>query len=372
MVSFVLTPEQEELAATARRFFQQHSAASAVRTAMADETGVDRNIWRRMGQELGFLGMAVPEEYGGAGGGFVELATLMEEAGRALVCAPLLGSTVLATNAVLLSNDDKAKAALLPGLATGEQIGAMALGGTSTWSPDNVRLSAIEEDGGWFLEGEEFHVIDGNVADLVLTAARTPVGECSLFAVRLPAAGAQRKALPTLDQTRPLCNLTFRHVPAQLVGPAGQGWSVVERVMQLGALGIAAEQLGGADRCFEIALEYLKLRQQFDRPIGSFQALKHRCADLAMELESARALVMYAARAAAGGAEDFPAAASMAKAHCSDTYFHAAAECIQMLGGIGFTWEHDAHLFFKRATADRLLLGSPEAHNELLLTMVGV
>ena len=372
MVSFLLTPEQAELSSTARRFFEQRSALPAVRDAMQSETGVDRGTWRQLGEDLGFLGIAVPEMYGGAGSTFVELAIVMEEAGRALACLPILSSAVLASNAVMLSGDEQAMADYLPDLATGERIGTLALAGDcARWGPDCVRLEATEQEGGWQLDGQESYVVDGHVADIVFTVAHTADGD-TLFAIDAASEGVQRQPLPTLDQTRRVANITFRHAPARVVGTPGAGWQIAQRALELGAVAMAAEQLGGAQRCLEMTLDYLNLRYQFDRPIGSFQGLKHRCADLLMEIESARSIVMYAARAATEATDDFSAVASMAKAYCSDVYFHAAGESIQMHGGIGFTWEHDAHLFFKRATADRLLLGSPEDHNELMLSRIGV
>ena len=264
-------------------------------------------------------------------------------------------------------------AAYLPGLAAGQLVGAVGLGdGAGVPGQEGTGVTATEDNGHWFLDGSLSYVIHGHVADVLVVAGTTAAGECSLFTVPMTADGVERQLLPALDQTRPLSSVTLRHAPAELTGRPGAGRETIGRVQHLGAVALAAEQLGGASRCFEMTLEHLRIRHQFDRPIGSFQALKHRCADLAMELESARALVMYAARAAGEGADDLAAAASTAKSYTSDAYFHVAAECIQMLGGIGFTWEHDAHLYFKRATADRLLLGTPEEHNELLLSAIGV
>lgn len=373
MVSFILSREQEELAATARRFFSDSSSMSAVRSAMSSAEGIDWAVWGQLGRDLGLLGVAIPEEYGGGGAGFVELSLVLEEAGRALLCAPLLASAVLASNALLLCGEKGAMARYLPRLASGELVGTAAFGEYGgTWSARDTQLAATGDDGRWTLDGPLTYVIDGHTAGIVIVLARTADGEPALFAVPMAGQDIELEALPTLDQTRRLSHVTLRGAPAELLAAGPRSQEVMERVLHLGVAGLAAEQLGGASRSFEMTLDYLKLRHQFGRPIGSFQAIKHRCADLAMELESARALVMYAARAASMGADDLATAASTAKAYTSDTYFHVAAEGIQMLGGIGFTWEHDAHLFFKRAAADRLLLGSPEYHNELLLSAIGV
>ena len=373
MVSFILSPEQEELAATARRFFSDNSPTAAVRAAMSSAEGIDWTVWRRLGQDLGLLGVAVPEEYGGGGASFVELSVVAEEAGRALLCAPWLASAVLASNALLMSGQKDAMARYLPRLVTGDLIGTVAFGeNDGTWSARDTQLAATDANGRWTLDGTLTYVIDGHAAGIVMALAQAPDGTPALFAVPMASGSSEREALPALDQTRRLSHLTLRGAPAELLVAGPRSQQVMERVLHLGVAALAAEQLGAASRSFEMTLGYLKFRHQFERPIGSFQALKHRCADLAMELESARALVMYAARAAAVAADDLATAASTAKAYTSDAYFHVAAEGIQMLGGIGFTWEHDAHLFFKRAAADRLLLGSPEFHNELLLAAIGV
>jgi alkylation response protein AidB-like acyl-CoA dehydrogenase len=214
-------------------------------------------------------------------------------------------------------------------------------------------------------------VIDGHTANLILVAARSGDG-ISLFSVEGDAAGLTRTPLTTMDQTRKQARLEFSGVPAKLIGAEGKGWDTLSRVLDLAAVALAAEQVGGAQKCLDMSVEYAKVRVQFGRPIGSFQAIKHKCADMLLEVESAKSAAYYAGWAAAELNDELPVVASLAKAYCSDAYFHAAAENIQIHGGIGFTWEHDAHLYFKRAKSSELLLGDPTYHRELLAQRIGI
>jgi alkylation response protein AidB-like acyl-CoA dehydrogenase len=249
-----------------------------------------------------------------------------------------------------------------------------------SWDPDAIRLAASNGAGGngagngasgWQLDGRKSFVLDGHTADLILVIAHA-VGGLSLFAVPGDAPGLTRTAVPTLDQTRKLATLDFTGVPATLIGAAGAGSAVLSRTLDVAAIALAAEQLGGAQRALDMTVEYLKVRHQFGRPIGSFQALKHRCADLLLEVESLRSAVQYAAAAVAENSTEIPVVASLVKAYASDVYFHVAAENIQMHGGIGFTWEHDAHLYFKRAKSSELFLGDASYHREHLATRIGL
>ncbi len=243
-----------------------------------------------------------------------------------------------------------------------------------SWDPDAIRLAASNGaggDGGWQLDGRKCFVLDGHTANLILVVGRAD-GELSLFAVPGEAPGLTRTAVPTLDQTRKLATLDFAAVPATLVGSAGAGAAVLTRALDVAAIALAAEQLGGAQRALDMTVAYLKVRHQFGRPIGSFQALKHRCADLLLEVESLRSAVQYAAAAVAENSTEIPVVASLVKAYASDVYFHVAAENIQMHGGIGFTWEHDAHLYFKRAKSSELFLGDASYHREQLATRIGL
>jgi alkylation response protein AidB-like acyl-CoA dehydrogenase len=267
---------------------------------------------------------------------------------------------------MLQSGDTEAARAYLPGIAEGRTVATLALiedGGR--WSEDGVQVRARRVGTEFRISGRKPYVLDGADADLVIVAARTDVGT-SLFTVDARDSGVEAVALPTLDQTRRQASLTFSDAPARLLGVDGQGWQVLSRVLYVAAAALACEQVGGAAHVLESTVDYVKAREQFGRPIGSFQAVKHRLADMLVELESARSAAYYAASAVESGSADLPVAASIAKAYCSTAYYHIAAQSIQLHGGIGFTWEHPAHLYFKRAKGCEALLGSPAYHRELI------
>jgi alkylation response protein AidB-like acyl-CoA dehydrogenase len=372
-----VTAEQDELRASMRQFLADRVPISAVRELMDTTDGFDPVVWAQAGQQLGLQGIAIPEEYGGAGFSFAEQAIILEELGAALYGGPYLASAVFAANALLASGDGAAKKAYLPGIASGDLIATLAFTEEDgSWGLGATRLSAtaVPDSGdgdGWRLDGHKSFVLDGHSAGLILVVGRTGNG-LSLFAVSADAPGLARRALPTLDQTRKLARLDFDAVPATLVGAAGAGESVLARTLDIAAIAQAAEQLGGAQRALDTTVEYLKVRHQFGRPIGSFQGLKHRCADLLLEVESLRSAVQYAAAAVAEDGPEVPTVAALLKAYASDAYFHVTAEMIQMHGGIGFTWEHDAHLYFKRAKASELFLGDATLHRERLATLIGL
>ena len=367
-----VTAEQEELRASVRRFLADRAPISAVRELMETADGLDAGVWRQAGDQLGLQAIAIPEEYGGAGFGFVEQAIVLEELGAALYGGPYLASAVLAATALLASSDEAAKKAYLPGIASGEVIGTLAFTEEDgSWDPDAIRMAAVSDGDGWRLDGRKSFVLDGHTAGLILVVARTG-DELSLFAVTADASGLTRTALPTLDQTRKLARLDFAAVAATLIGSPGDGAAVLSRTLDVAAIAQAAEQLGGAQRALDMAVGYAKVRHQFGRPIGSFQAIKHRCADLLLEVESLRSAVQYAAAAVAENSDEIPVVASLVKAYASDVYFHVAAENIQIHGGIGFTWEHDAHLYLKRAKASELFLGDASYHRERLMSRIGL
>ncbi|MQA84516.1 MAG: acyl-CoA dehydrogenase [Streptosporangiales bacterium] len=371
-MELVFTEEQEELRRTLRDFCADKAPSSEVRRLMEATEGYDPAVWSQMADQLGLQSLAIPEQYGGAGFGFVELAIVLEEMGAALLPSPYFASAVLAATALLTCSDEAAKKDLLPGIAAGTTIGTLAFTEENgRWDADGIGLAARRGDGGWVLDGTKMFVLDGHVADLVLVVARTAAG-LSLFAVEGGAAGLTRTPLPTLDQTRKLARLDFAGVPARLVGADGEGGAILAGTLDRAAVALAAEQLGGAQRVLDMSVEYAKVRYQFGRPIGSFQAIKHKCADMLVEVESARSAVYYAAWAVAEDSSELPVVASLAKAYCSDAYFHAAAENIQIHGGIGFTWEHDAHLYFKRAKSSQLFLGDSSYHREQLAQRVGI
>lgn len=371
-MNFAHTDEQEELRRTVRSFLESKSSEAAVREQMETERGFDPDVWKQMAEQMGLQGLHIPEEHGGSGFGYIELCIVLEEMGRALLCAPFFSSVVLAANALLHSGDEEAKQRHLPGIASGETIAALACTEPSgRWDEAGITLEATPSGDGFTLTGTKHFVIDGHVADLILVAARTAAG-VSLFAVDGDATGLTRTPLATMDQTRKQAKLELDGTPATLVGAEGDGWEVLSRVFDLAAIGLAAEQVGGAQRALEMAVEYAKNRVQFGRPIGSFQAIKHKCADMLLEVESARSAASYGAWCASELSEELPAVASMAKAYCSEAYFHTAAENIQIHGGIGFTWEHPAHLYFKRAKSSELIFGDPTYHREQLAQRLGV
>jgi alkylation response protein AidB-like acyl-CoA dehydrogenase len=371
-VNFAFSEEQEELRKSVRRFLETKSASEDVRRLMETEEGYDPEIWSQMGQQLGLQGLAIPEEYGGSGYGYVELIVVLEEMGRALLCAPYFSTIALAANAILTSGDDSAKKELLPGIASGETIATLAFTEDSgRWDEEGITMEATKSGDGYALTGSKMFVIDGTTANLLIVAARSG-GGVSLFAVDGDASGLTRTSLQTMDQTRKQAKVDFANTPARLIGSEGQGWATLSKTLDLAAVALAAEQVGGAQKCLEMSVEYAKVRVQFGRPIGSFQAIKHKCADMLLETESAKSAAYYAGWAAAEDSDELPVVASLAKAYCSDAYFHAAAENIQIHGGIGFTWEHDAHLYFKRAKSSELLLGDPTYHRELLAQRIGI
>jgi alkylation response protein AidB-like acyl-CoA dehydrogenase len=371
-MNFAFTDEQEELRKTVRSFLENKSSEEAVREQMETENGFDPAVWSQMGEQMGLQGLSIPEEYGGSGYGFVELGIVLEEMGRALLCAPFFSTAVLAANTLLQSGDDAAKKQYLPGIASGETIATLAyVEPSGKWDESGITMQATKSGDGYTLSGAKSFVLDGHTAGLIIVAAKTDAGT-SLFAVDGDASGLTKTNLSTMDQTRKQAKLDFDNTPATLIGEEGKGWDTLQTVLDLAAVALAAEQVGGAQKVLEMAVEYAKVRVQFGRPIGSFQAIKHKCADMLLEVESAKSAAYYGMWCASEMNDELPSTASLAKAYCSEAYFHAAAENIQIHGGIGFTWEHPAHLYFKRAKSSELLFGDPTYHREQLAQRIGI
>jgi len=371
-VNFAFSEEQEELRNIVRQFLEAKSPESAVREQMETERGFDPEVWSQMADQLGLQSLIIPEEFGGQGFGYVELIVVLEEMGRRLLCAPYFSSVVLAANTLIHSGDDAAKAAHLPGIASGETIATVAFTEPNgKWDASGIELTATKSGDTYTLNGTKMFVLDGHTANLILVAGKTDAG-VSIFSVPGDAAGLTRTALSTMDQTRKQAKLEFADVEGTLIGTDGGGWDLLSTVLDLAAVALAAEQVGGAQMCLDMSVEYAKVRVQFGRPIGSFQAIKHKCADMLLEVESAKSAAYYAGWCASEMNDELPAVASLAKAYCSDAYFHASAENIQIHGGIGFTWEHPAHLYFKRAKSSELLFGDPTYHRELLAQRIGI
>ena len=371
-MNFAFSEEQDQLREFVRQFMEEKSPESAVRELMETELGYDADVWSQMAEQMGLQSMIIPEEFGGQGFGFVELIVVLEEMGRTLLCAPFFASAVLATNAILEGATDEQKAALLPGLASGEVIGALAFTEQNgRWDEAGITMEAAGADGSYTLTGTKMYVLDGHVADLFIVAARTASG-VSLFSVDAQADGVTATGLATMDQTRKQARVEFSGTPATLLGAEGAGWAALETVLDLAAVALAAEQVGGAQACLDMSVEYAKVRVQFGRPIGSFQAIKHKCANMLLEVESAKSAAYYGGFCAAERNDELPSVASLAKSYCSEAYFHAAAENIQIHGGIGFTWEHPAHLYFKRAKSSELMFGDGTYHREQLANRIGL
>ncbi|MFL6024189.1 MAG: acyl-CoA dehydrogenase family protein [Marmoricola sp.] len=363
--------DHDELRALVRRFLEEKSPSAEVRRLMVLPENRDEKVWRQLSEQLGLPGLIVGEQYGGAGCGAEELAVVMEEMGRALLVAPYL-STVLAAATLSWSGDDAARERWLPGIADGSLAATVALdeaGGA--WDLDTTTARASVDDGQWRVTGDKQFVLDGHLADLLLVVARVDDG-FGVFAVEGSAHGLVRTRTEYLDLTRDLATVTMREAPATRVGGSTDPRRWLDRVYDLALVALAAEQIGGAGRCLELAVEHAKVREQFGRPIGSFQAIKHKCAHLLLEVESGRSATGHASAALAADDEQASIAAALAKCYCAEAFVHAAKECIQIHGGIGYTWEHDAHLYLRRAKSSALLFGTPLKQRARLADLIGI
>lgn len=367
--------EHEELRATVRQFLADQSDEQAVRTQMATEHGFDADVWKQLAEQAGLTGLIIPEQHGGAGLGYVELCIVAEEMGRALLCAPYLSTAVMSPSALLLCAGEVAQKELLPGIAAGTTRATLACA-EKGWDLERTAMTAKEKGGAWLLEGVKDNVLDGHTADVILVAARTSSG-IELFQVASEAKGLTREVIPPLDPTRKLARLEFNSTPSTKISD-GDITDGLEKTLGLSLIALAAEQAGGAQWCLDTASEYAKTRLQFGRPIGSYQAIKHKCAEMLVEVEFAKTAVYSAGWAAADCLERGESwdqvfeSAHIAKSYCSETYYHAAAENIQIHGGAGFTWEYPAHLYFKRAKASELLFGDPAHHREALAERLAI
>ncbi|HZE48612.1 MAG TPA: acyl-CoA dehydrogenase family protein [Jatrophihabitantaceae bacterium] len=359
MTSDVVSAEDTELLrSSVRDAFSELSRPGDVRRLMATATGWDHDVWSRLAGELGLPGLMLSAAHGGAGFSRAELAVVMEEAGATLLCAPLFATAALAVPLLLTCADEDALARYGPDISAGRLTATVALAeDDGRWSVDELRTTARRSGGGWVLDGVKNYVVDGATAGLVLVVAASDAGP-AVFAVDAAAPGSRREQLVTLDQTRKQARLTFERTPAVAVGPAAAA-GAIDRASDVSRALLAAEQTGGASRCLDLTVEYAKTRIQFARPIGSFQAVKQRLAEMLIQVESARSAA-YAA--AADDGHDLGRVARIAAITCTDAYNWVSAQTIQLHGGIGFTWEHDAHLYFKRARASGQLLGTPGDH----------
>jgi alkylation response protein AidB-like acyl-CoA dehydrogenase len=376
-MDFGFSEEQEMLRSSARDFLAKEAPMTYVRKMMEDDRGYTDELWRKMAA-LGWMGLVLPEEFGGSGLDFVDMVVVLEEMGRAVLPGPFFSTVILAGIAITEGGSAKQKAAYLPKIGDGSLKATLAqLEPSARWDADGIELTAKSEGGGYTLDGTKLFVPDANVADLFVVAGRAPGSKgaegVSLFVVDAKTAGVSVTMLKTMDQTRKLGEVTFKGVKVgsdALLGTAGGGWKLLERVADRGKVGLAAEMCGGAQKVLEMSVEYAKVREQFGKPIGSFQAIQHKCANMLVEVESSKSITYYAAWAVANDVAEAPLAAAMAKAYTSDAYRHTAGEGIQIHGGIGFTWEHDMHIFFKRAKSSEVTFGDATWNREVVAKLI--
>jgi alkylation response protein AidB-like acyl-CoA dehydrogenase len=369
---FSFTDEQRQFRSVVRRFLEDKSPTTEVRRLMAMDEGCDAEVWRQLSGELGLTAIHIPEIYGGQGFGISELAIAVEEMGRALLCAPYFASTVLAATAILKAGTDGQKRALLPDIAAGKTIAAFACAEENgRWDAGGVAVTATSAGGKYRLDGVKSFVLDGHTAGLIVVVARRPGSEgadgLSFFTLRDGATGLQRRRLQAMDQTRKLAQLAFAGVEAELLGIEGAAGGPLQATLDIAAICLANEMVGGAERLRESAVDFANMRVQFGRAIASFQSLKHKAADMLLDVELAKSAAYYAAAAADEADEELTALASLAKAAAAEAYMQTAIHTVQIHGGIGFTWDNDTHLWFKRAKSSEVFLGGPAYHRERLM-----
>jgi acyl-CoA dehydrogenase len=369
-VAFTYTDEQRALRAAIAELMAKRSTEHQVRELMGTDTGYDPAVWQELA-DMGLLGLLIPEELGGSGAGPVEVGIAMEEMGRALLCAPYLSTAVLAPNLLSAVGDATERTNTLPRIAAGEVIVSLAYAeGGSAWPPDDIDASARAAGDGWRVTGEKTFVLDALSADLLYVLAQSDSGP-TVFAVERAASGLEAEPLTTVDLTRKLGRVRFSDTPARLIGAPGDGVAAFTAALDASAIALLSEQAGGTHRAMEMAADYAKTRYQFGRAIGSFQAVKHMCADMLLETESALSAARHVAWAFEDESPSRWADVALAQAYCSDAFVAVAATSIQVHGGIGFTWEHPAHLYLRRARSDAQLLGSPSVHRERYLNRIG-
>ncbi len=377
-MEFGFSQEQDMLRATARKFLENECPSAFVRARMEEPAGVTDDFWAKLAEQ-GWLGLIYPEEYGGSGLGFVDLTVLMEEMGRSVMPGPFFSTVLLGGLTILEAGSPAQKKEWLPKIAGGTAKATLALTEPNArWDAAGVTVAAREDRGGFVLTGTKLFVLDAHTADVLVVAARTAAGKTpedgvSLFLVPKGTKGLEVKLLPTMDQTRKLCEVGLKDavVPAgALVGPKGGAWPVIARVIQRATVALSAEMCGGAQRVLDMTTEYAKIRVAFGKPIGTYQGVKHKAADMLVDVENAKSLTYYAAWTVDENAPEAALAASMAKAYASDAYRNVAGTGIQLHGGIGFTWEHDLHLYFKRAKSSEFTFGDATYHRERVAQLI--
>jgi alkylation response protein AidB-like acyl-CoA dehydrogenase len=375
-MDFGFSEEQEMMRQSARQFLESESAMPYVRKMMDDDTGYSEDQWKKMA-ELGWMGLIFPEQYGGSGLNMVDLVVILEEMGRVVMPGPFYPTVILGGVAIDLGGTSAQKKHYLPDIAAGKLKVALAqVEESGRWDAEGIMLPAKKEGTGFVLSGTKLFVQDAHNADLLIVAARTSSkGQkgVTLFLVDAKQQGVKTTLLKTMDQTRKLCEVTFDNVTVgrdRVLGGVGKGWPLLDRVVDRAKVAMCAEMCGGAQKVLEMSVDYAKVREQFGRPIGSFQAIQHKCANMMVQTESAKSATYYAAWAVANDVPEAHLAACMAKAYCSDAYRFVSAEGIQIHGGIGFTWEHDMHLYFKRAKGSEVTFGDATWNRELVAQLV--
>jgi alkylation response protein AidB-like acyl-CoA dehydrogenase len=376
-LDFGFSEEQEMLRQSARSLLERECPSAHVRQMMDDERGYSPELWRKMA-DLGWLGLVLPEEYGGAGLNYVDLVVVAEEMGRVLLPSPFIW-TLMFAEAMSRAGSDEQKRRFLPAIARGDLIATAAhLETNGSWDENGITMAARKSGAGFVLEGDKLFVNDAHVADFFLVAARSGAkrgGGVTLFAIDSKRPGITVTPLKTMDQTRKLGTVAMRGVKASaadVVGEVNNGWPVLAAAIDRAKVALAAEMMGGAQKVLETTVEYTKVREQFGRPIGSFQAVQHKCANMMVDVEGAKSAVYYAAWAVSNDAADAKTAAAVAKAAASDAYRRTAADGIQVHGGIGFTWEHDMHLYFKRAKSSEFTFGDANFNREIVAQLLGL
>ena len=366
-MKFSFSSEQEEFRSNLRRLLADRSPTKEVRRLMETDYGYEREGWRAINTALGLTAIRIPEAYGGNGLSLGDQCIVLEEMGRALLCAPYFATAVLAAGAIMNAGTETEKQALLSGIAAGDTTATLAwVEDNGHWDADGTALTATAEGGETVLNGHKSYVVDGHTADIIVVLARVPQG-LSLFTVDGNAPGLTRRALKSMDPTRKFARLEFNRVAARPLGTAGGAAGPFARTMVEAAVCLANEMIGGADRLREDALAYAMMRMQFGKPIASFQSMKHKQADMLLEVELAKSAAYHAAASLDEGDDDAVANAHLAKALASDAYMQTAIHAVQIHGGIGFTWDNDTHLWFKRAKSSEVLMGDANYHRELML-----
>ena len=375
-MDFGFSEEQEMLRQSAREFLEGECPMTYVRQMMDDERGYSEEQWKKMA-ELGWTGLIVPEEYGGAGLNMVDLVVVLEEMGRMVMPGPFFASVILGGIAIDLGGSAEQKKRLLPDLAAGKTKATLAqVEESGRWDAEGIQLAAKSSGGGFNLTGTKLFVHDAHNADILIVPVRTGgsgADGVTLLIVDAKGKGVSTRVLKTMDQTRKLCEVQLDGATVGadgVLGEVGQGWPLLDRIVDRAKVALCAEMCGGAQKVLEMSVDYAKVREQFGRPIGSFQAIQHKCANMMVQVESAKSATYYAAWAVANDVAEAHLAACMAKAYCSDAYRYTAAEGIQIHGGIGFTWEHDMHLYFKRAKGSEVTFGDATWNRELVAQVV--